>query len=124
MRDPVYTAIVILQFFNLLWVVGLTVFMWLRKPGLDAAAGLKGMEEEFRDALKRERAETERELRSHALKLADIQAHMEHMPSSEEMAELRGQVNGISERLAGVSVLVKQTHDSVESISRFLRENR
>lgn len=113
-----------LQALQLLWLVGLTVSTWLRKPGLDAATAATKMREDLAQALRSSRQEIDRELLNHALKLREIDTQMKHMPSSEELALLEGTVKQIAERTAGMVNDLEGVRAGVSRIETYLLNNR
>lgn len=117
----IYIALQTLQLF---WLIGLTVATWLRKPGLDAAAAASKIETEFARALESHRAETQRELRTHELRLAQIDAHMGHMPDSQSVAELEGTVKQVAERTLGMAERMDGMGAALNRIENFLLNER
>lgn len=71
------------QLVQLLWIAGLTVVTWLRKPGMDAEAAVKTLQDELGRDIEAYRQDVDRRLLEHAERLTRIDAHLEHMPSSE-----------------------------------------
>lgn len=76
------------------------VALWLRKPGenaREAVAQLRG-------------------------RVDVIEERVKHMPTSEELRELEGQLSGIRERLSGLDDTAKNTRAAVQRIEDFLRQ--
>lgn len=113
-----------LQALQLLWLVGLTLFSWLRKPGLDATDAAGKIETEFARALESHRAETQRELRAHELRLAQIDAHMRHVPDSQAVADLKGTVRQVDERTQGLVERMDGIAAGLTRIQDFLLNER
>lgn len=72
---------------NVLWTVGNSLAMWLRKPGSDTAAAL---------ASYRHQADTEHDQLVH--RVTELEVHLEHIPTAPQIAELRSLLAAIDER--------------------------
>lgn len=117
----IYIAMQALQLF---WLVGLTLATWLRKPGLDATAAASKIESEFARALESHRTETQRELRTHELRLAQIDAHITHLPDSKAVSELKGSVRQVDERTQGMAERMDGMSAALNRIQDFLMTER
>jgi hypothetical protein len=91
-----------LQVFQIVWLVGLTLITYMRKPGLEAGAAAKHIEAEFARAMESHRSETQRELRVHEVRLAEIDAHMRHLPTSEHVERIASRTEGLADGMATV----------------------
>lgn len=87
--------------------------LWLRKPGEDAGAAVAALRGEAREAIAGTRG-----------RLDVLEERVSHMPTSEEFHEVKGQLDGIRERLMGLDDTAKTTRSTVQRIEDFLRENR
>ena len=97
-----------------LWNCGLSAVLWLRKPGNDAAAAVGALRDDMDDRLK-----------AQASQITEIRAHMEHMPTNEELVQLEGTVKQINERITGLAdnmVTVRASQHRIEDF--LLRERR
>lgn len=74
-----------------LWNIVLSAAIWLRKPGLDAAAALTSLRDEL-----------VRRLGDHDHAIGVINTRMDAMPTSEELTALEGTVGRIDERTKGL----------------------
>jgi hypothetical protein len=97
------------------WVftVALGLFVWLRKPGEDAGAAVATL-----------RADHDQRLHQHAARLTEIEAHMEHMPTSEELKELEGTVREIGQRTAGIADSMTTMRATLARIETYLLHSR
>lgn len=115
--DTFYLAIQIAQ---LLWLIGLTVATWLRKPGLDAGAAVDRIKEDFLTMHETHRAAVERQLRDGEKRMTEIETHMEHMPTKDEVAHLEGTVRTIDTRTMGMAEGLNGLRTSVTRIEDYL----
>lgn len=91
-------------------MLGLFVFVWLRKPGEDARNRLADIERETGERL----VVLETDVRV-------IKERMEHIPSKEELAELEGRLATLLAHIDGLRVSMDITRGSVARIEDFLR---
>jgi hypothetical protein len=96
-----------------LWNCGLTAVLWLRKPGEAAAVAV--------DAL---RDDVDGKLKKQAEQITEIRAHMEHMPTNEELKELEGTVREINERTTGLARNMDTVRASLTRIEDWLLRER
>lgn len=96
----------ILQF---LWLVGLSLAMWLRKPGQEAAQAVKKMGEDISE-----------QLQAQDRRLTEVETHMEHMPTKEALSELRGTVSRIDERSSGLVASTNTMRVTLQRIEDYL----
>lgn len=78
-------------------IMVLAALSWLREPGQQATAAVKRLAQEH-DA---ERQEIK-------LRLQQLEERISHMPTDEELAELKGDVSAIKARLEGFSDLLRR----------------
>jgi hypothetical protein len=97
----------------ILWNIGLTAVVWLRKPGEDASVAVQQLGTELNKALA-----------GHAARLSEIETHMEHMPSSEELAKLEGMVLEINARTEAQSEQLRTVSAALTRIETYLLHNR
>lgn len=96
-----------------LWSTGLTIAVWLRKPGVEAAAALAALKEEARaraDAL--------------AHRVTTLEERVQHMPTSDELADLEGTVKAIDERTAGLAEAIGTIRTQLSRIETFLLQHK
>ena len=98
---------------SIVWNIGLTLIVWLRKPGEDAGAAVSQLA-----------AELKKDIAQHSARLAEIETHMEHMPSSEELAKLEGMVLDINARTEAQSEQLRTVSASLTRIETYLLNNR
>jgi ElaB/YqjD/DUF883 family membrane-anchored ribosome-binding protein len=89
------------------------VVLWLRKPGESAG-----------EEVQRLRSQTNESIALLKGRLDVIEERVRHMPTSEELRELEGQLSGIRERLAGLDDTAKNTRAAVQRIEDFLRHSK
>ena len=92
-----------------LWSAGLSIVVWLRKPGEDASSAVKDLRDEITAELGQVNS-----------RLTKIETEIEHMPTSEELAELEGTVKQINERTAAQSEALKAVASAVARIENYL----
>lgn len=93
------------------WVVtlGLAFTVWLRKPGTDAGLAVHKLKDDM-----------DTRLSAHSQRLIEIEAHMEHMATSEALMQLEGTVKQVVERTAGIDERLKTMRDTLARIETFL----
>ncbi len=96
-----------------LWSAGLSIVVWLRKPGEDAG-----------EAVSKLRSEISADVGHIKDRLTAIETEIEHMPTSEELAQLEGTVKQINERTAAQSEQMKSLSAAVNRIETFLLNNK
>lgn len=96
--DPLKNPQLWLAVLALLWNCALTAALWLRKPGVDAGKAVD-------------------ELRG---RLTTIEAHMQHMPTNEELATLEGMVKQLNERTEGLSEAISTVRTQLNRIENYL----
>lgn len=96
-----------------LWSAGLSIVVWLRKPGEDATAAVNKLREEMTE-----------ELGPIKDRLTTIETEIQHMPTSEELAQLEGTVKQIDERTAAQSEQMKSLAAAVNRIETFLLNHK
>lgn len=97
------------------WLVtlALAVSVWLRKPGEDAGRAVAELREDV-DA----------RMQGHTARLTEIEAHMEHMPTDEELAKLEGSIQTLDERTKGMADRMAVMAASLQRIETYLLSNR
>ena len=91
----------------------LAVTVWLRKPGHDAGEAVQAL-----------RIDLDKRLQGHSERLTEIEAHMEHMPTSEELEELKGTVKETGQRVAGIADGMSTMRNTLTRIETFLLNSR
>jgi hypothetical protein len=87
----------------------ISLVVWLRKPGEDAQHSV--------DTL---RADVDERINGHMKRLVEVETHMRHMPTSEELAKLEGTVKQIDERSAALAEAIGQLRIQLNRIESFL----
>lgn len=96
-----------------LWNLGLTAALWLRKPGTDAGKAVNELREDMDEKLKHQGSQ-----------ITEMRAHMQHMPTNDELLELEGTVKEISERTAGLQRNMDAVRASLTRIEDYLLRER
>jgi hypothetical protein len=94
---------------SLFWNMGLTVALWLRKPGEDAGRAVDTLRQHVDGGLGALRAQ-------HQV----MEERIRHMPTSEELAELEGTVRGISVQTAGLAESMQTVRGQLNRIENYL----
>lgn len=79
-----------------------TVALWLRKPGTDAADAVSGL----------------------AGRLDVLEERVKHMPTEDDMQEVRDALSDVRERLAAVEAHTGATRAATARIEEFLLKNK
>lgn len=95
------------------WNAGLTLVVWLRKPGEDASHAV--------DKLREDMVEEQGKVNT---RLTAIETELEHMPTSEELTRLEGTVKAIDMRTEGQSRQIETMANAVNRIENYLLNNR
>jgi predicted nucleic acid-binding Zn-ribbon protein len=91
----------------------ISLVVWLRKPGEDAQGAVAALRES-----------TDGQLASLAKRMTALETHLEHMPTSEELAKLEGMVKQLDERTQGLSESLAQVRRQLDRIETFMMGNR
>lgn len=97
----------------LVWNAAISAVLWLRKPGEVAARAV--------DTL---RIEHDARLQAHSQRLTEMQAHMDHMPTSEELRVLEGTVKEVAQRTHGIADGMQTMRSTLNRIEDFLLKSR
>lgn len=97
------------------WIVtlSLVVSVWLRKPGTDAQRAV--------DALK---TDMDIRLQAQSVRLVSIETHLEHLPSIEDLGELKSLIKQLTERSEGAAENMRNLRKQLDRIEDFLRGTR
>jgi hypothetical protein len=87
----------------------ISLVVWLRKPGEDAQRSVDGL-----------RADLDARMHEQSKRLTEVETHMRHMPTSEELAKLEGTVKQIDERTEGLAEAIGQARIQLNRIESFL----
>ena len=98
----------------------LVVTVWLRKPGTDAGKAVELLKQTVADRFDAYRVSHDAELQGQRARITEIEAHMEHMPTSEELRELEGTVKQIAERTLGMNERMGTMASTMARIEHFL----
>lgn len=96
-----------------LWNAGLTIAMWLRKPGVDAGAAVESLRKAHGD-----------QLAVVVQRLVSIETDMRHMPTSEELAQLEGTVKQIAERTEAMTDNMSTVRTQLNRIENYLLDKK
>lgn len=99
----------VLTLVNTLAVMVIALVVWLRKPGEEAAAAARRLEQKVDEANAR-----------HRERLTEIEARLEHMPTSDELSELEGNVKAIAERTEGLGEAIATIRATLGRIENYL----
>lgn len=102
-----------LELLVLVWNVALTLAVWLRKPGEDAARAVIDL-----------RTQLATELATLASRLTVVETDMEHMPTKEELARLEGTVKQIDERTEGLAEGLSTVRTQLNRIENYLLSSK
>lgn len=87
----------------------LAVSVWLRKPGEDAGRAVAELREDV-----------DTQLKGHSERLTEIEAHMEHMPTDEELVKLEGAIKQLDERTKGMATQIGAMAGQLQRIETYL----
>lgn len=102
-----------IEFGIVVWNCGLTAVLWLRKPGEDAARAVQAL-----------RDDVDGKLKMQAHQITEMRAHMEHMPTSDELVKLEGMVQRINERTSGLADGMHTVRAALTRIEDYLLRER
>lgn len=91
-----------LSVINILWMLGLSIFIVVRKPGEEAKQALATL----------------------AQRVGEIDAHLQHMPSGRELSNINGEVRAMNERTAALANSMDTMRAQLNRIETFLLNNR
>lgn len=103
-----------------IWLIGLSVAVWLRKPGTQAQESVKGLQEAMVQqtaALTKTMQEQHHNL---DLRLKAVETDMKHMPTSEEMSKLEGAVGVVAEQTRSMTVSLDAFRGQLGRIENYL----
>jgi hypothetical protein len=72
--------------------IALALALWLRKPGEDAGKAVEAL-----------RVDIDTRLQQHGQRITQIEVHMEHLPTKEELYEVKAQLREAVQRIAGMA---------------------
>jgi predicted nucleic acid-binding Zn-ribbon protein len=101
-----------LQFGLLVWNVGLTAAVWLRKPGMDAARAVQEL-----------RIDIDIRMKNHSDQIIEMRTHMSHMPTTDQLTTLKSTVTQINERSVGLNDAMLTMRTSLGRIEDYLLRN-
>lgn len=93
------------------WLVtlALVITVWLRKPGTDAGLAVAAL-----------KVDVDERMGNHAQRLTQIEAHMQHMATSEAMSKIDGMVKQLSSRIDGQALQLQTIGATLARIETFL----
>lgn len=103
----------VLTLVNTVATMVIVLVLWLRKPGDDARGETAAL------ARKVDEANAD-----HRNRLTAIEASLKHMPTSEELSELEGNVKAITERTEGLIEAIATIRASLARIETYLLTSR
>lgn len=98
---------------NTLGLIAVGVTVWLRKPGVDAAAAVAKLAEE-----------EAREHKDHRHRLTKIETDIQHMPTSDELSDLRGAVTATKVQVVGVAQAMERQNIQLDRIEEYLLNHK
>jgi hypothetical protein len=96
-----------------LWTIGLSITVWLRKPGEDAGKSVGALRDEY---LKR--------VQGVDMRLATIDEKLLNVPTSTELAKLEGSVKVIHQQVSGISDGMTRQTKQLDRIEEYLLNNK
>ena len=93
--------------------VALAVSVWLRKPGTDALRAV--------DALK---TDMDERLQDQSIRIVSIETHLQHLPTIEDLGELKSLIKQLTERSEGAAETMRNLRKQLDRIEDFLRAAR
>lgn len=103
-----------------LWLLGLSVTLWLRKPGTQAQESVRSLQESM---AAQTASLTGTMLRQHSdldQRLKAVETDMKHMPTSEEMARLDGTVRVVGEQARSMAISMDGLRGQMARIETYL----
>lgn len=102
------------------WLLGLSVAVWLRKPGTQAQESVKTLQASM--AQQTETLTQTMNLQHHELdrRLSVVETDMKHMPTSQEMTKLDGTVRVVAEQSRSMAVSLDAMRGQMARIETFL----
>ena len=91
----------------------LATAIWLRKPGVEAGVAVAALE-----------AKHGQQLAEHSKQLALHEERMQHMPTSEELAELEGTVKTIAAQMEGLGESMGTVRLQLNRIETYLLDRK
>lgn len=98
-----------LELLLVIWNIGLTGAVWLRKPGMDAIQAVNALKEEFEDRIS-----------AHANQLTELRTDVKHMPTSEELRKVEGTVKELAARMNSALEGINAVRSATDRIQNFL----
>lgn len=97
-----------LEIVVLLFTVANSIAIWLRKPGQDAKAAVEALSVRFEEQRKEDAKALIVERQSMQIKIQQLEDHLDHMPTDEELAHLRGNIQEVKAVVEGQRDLLKR----------------
>lgn len=98
-----------LELLLVIWNIGLTGAVWLRKPGMDAIQAVNALKDEFEDRIS-----------AHAIQLTELRSDVKHMPTSEELRKVEGTVKELAARMNSALEGINAVRSATDRIQNFL----
>lgn len=97
------------------WLVtlGLAVSVWLRRPGNDALGAVALL-----------KTDLDTRLQAQSVRLVSIETHLEHLPSIEDLGDLKSLIKQLTERSEGAAETMRNLRKQLDRIEDFLRAAR
>ena len=96
-----------------IFTLSLAITVWLRKPGTDALRAV--------DSLK---TDLDHRLQDQSMRIISIETHMQHLPSVEDLGELKSLIKQLTERSDGAAETMRNLRKQLDRIEDFLRAAR
>ena len=102
-----------LNIINTLGLIAVGVTVWLRKPGVDAAAAISKMGSD--QAVVNEK---------HGTRLTQIETNIKHMPNGDDLRELEGSMKAIRAEIQGMTHAFGRQEAQVTRIADYLMNKK
>lgn len=110
----------ILPLLSLLLNLGLSVLMWVRRPGEEAGRALDAFKDQVAQQVRDHKAAADQAHQLLSGRLTELETHMEHMPTTDELRKLEVAVMQIAERTSGLSEGMAGMRASLSRIETWL----
>lgn len=103
-----------------IWLIGLSVVVWLRKPGTQAQESVKSLQEAMAQQTAALTLTMQEQHHNLDLRLKAVETDMKHMPTSEEMTRLAGEVRVVAEQTRAIAVTLDAFRGQMGRMEHFL----
>lgn len=103
-----------------LWLLGLSIAVWLRKPGNDAQQSIKGLHEQMAAQTLALTSTMNQQHHSLDLRLKAVETDLKHMPTTKEMQRVDAAVGVVAEQTRSMAVSIDGLRGQLARIETFL----